>query len=289
VKHVYLDHNIVIQLVERPEAAEHEAAAEIVKSENASFAVSLWNLVEAASGNQKDQAIKLGSFLDNIKPLWLLDRFSLERGEIKDFVYRSCYGIESGALKVFHQYLSQVVSYLGAEVITVGESGAAFVANLLDTPDAMPLIRRAYHETSSALRVLQGVKKSRNLTTELKHEIFTKWISGLLPSKDPDNRAVDNETQEIFLLYCTEKNVVQACPAIAVEHHLFDFRISDPNRKPEEQDAPDLAHVVPALAHCDVFVTREGYLRSASQYVKKHCPFETAVSVECLAEALAVL
>ncbi len=290
MKHIYVDHNVVIHVAEANNAKTLEAMDKIRQAEDITVAVSLWNLVEAAGGNEKEQALNLGSFFDRLHPAWLTDRLALQRQEVCQFVYRHCFGAESPPITAFENHLSQAVAHLGnPEQIAIGETARQFIESLLASPDTVSTIRQAYGNTVAALRTLQDTKKRNELTKELEEQSFKEWMKILLPSRDPRGRALDAETCQKLLHYCTKREILKVCKAVALEHYLSEFRTSDPNRKPEEQDAPDLAHAVQALAYCDVFVTRDGYLNSAAQYVAKYCSFGIAETVDSVENALRTL
>jgi hypothetical protein len=105
-----------------------------------------------------------------------------------------------------------------------------------------------------ALRTLQSVDKKTFKQRE--HEMFRPWIKGLIPTVDPDGKALSNLQQAELLDFCEQHQAqfLTTCKSLEVEDALMAARISDPKRRPQRSDGIDLMHAIIALAYCDVFL-----------------------------------
>lgn len=120
----------------------------------------------------------------------------------------------------------------------------------------------------TALRQLQthGAKK----IAERQDEIFRKWIEGLLPSVDPEGRAFSKAKLLELLEFCEKSRATfyAACPALAVEDALTRARTATATRNPQRSDGIDLMHAVVALAYCDYFLVRDGFVVQCCECVR---------------------
>jgi hypothetical protein len=143
----------------------------------------------------------------------------------------------------------------------------------------------------TALRQLQahGAQK----VAQRQDEIFRKWIEALIPKFNPQGHAFSRAELAEFLTFC-EKNqatLYADCPAIAVEDALTRARTESADRKPLNSDGLDLMHAVVALAYCDYFLVRDGFVFWCCEHVRKDLSGRKLAAVyreaEDLKEALA--
>lgn len=131
-------------------------------------------------------------------------------------------------------------------------------------PSAAPTFPEAL-----ALRQLQahGAKK----VAERQDEIFRKWIEGVLPKVNPEGHAFSKAELSELLAFCerNEAAFYAACPAMIVEDALTRARTATPNRNPKSSDGIDLMHAVVALAYCDYFLVRDGFVFQCCEHVSK--------------------
>ena len=91
-----------------------------------------------------------------------------------------------------------------------------------------------------------------------------------MPDCDPTGRAFTRQQKSELAEFCynSGQSFFDECRSLAVENALTNVRIRDPGRKPRESDGPDLQHIVPALAYCDIFLTRDGYQAQCTEAVR---------------------
>ncbi len=93
----------------------------------------------------------------------------------------------------------------------------------------------------------------------------------MLPKDNPEGHAFSNVELSEFLGFC-EKNQAAfyaACPVIAVEDALTRARTATAARNPQSSDGIDLMHAVVALAYCDYFLVRDGFVFQCCEHVRK--------------------
>jgi hypothetical protein len=74
-----------------------------------------------------------------------------------------------------------------------------------------------------------------------------------------------------LLDYCAEHEAqfFACCKSLAVEDSLTAARVTSPNRNPKPSDGIDLMHAVVAMAYCDFFLVRDGFVRTCSLQASK--------------------
>jgi len=272
MKTIYIDHNILVYLVETQNKEEDEALANILESQGITFLCSLWNLAETSNGKNYNQSLNLAKFLDNIKPQWILERLNIQEEEVKNFIYSNYYKIEYEPVSPIRSYLSEVFSYMASDSVLIGTTAEKIVGSWLRNPSYMDEINQVKKNTPKALSTLQKAKKRGHYNAKLMEVVDRLRFSKLIPTLSYDSSPIsEDEKKDILEFLMTKRKVLRKnSPCLAVEGVISDFRVSNPKRKPEEQDAIDLQHSVPALAYADYFVTNDRFLRSGAEFVKKH-------------------
>jgi hypothetical protein len=255
---LYIDHSIITH---EPSWKPMEA---VLTGGKAQLALSLWNLFEIGSASDKTQQAQRLAFLEKFTPLWILERVEIERQEVRAFLWKEKLGVTPERIQVFRRYLSEVESYHAGPETRIGLTPTQWI-NGVDF--------RSYDEhknlAPTALRQLQahGPKK----VAERQDEIFRKWIEGLLPKVNPEGRALSGAELSEFLSVCEKDQAAfyAACPAMAVEDALTRARTANADRNPQKSDGIDLMHAVVALAYCDYFVVRDGFVFHCCEHVRK--------------------
>jgi hypothetical protein len=120
-------------------------------------------------------------------------------------------------------------------------------------------IEKQKEPAPDALRRLQAVDK--------KTLIFNAWIKNLIPPADPDGRPFSASQRAQLIDFCEahRDQFLLSCRALAVEDAMTTARTADPRRKPQKSDGIDLMHAVIALAYCDYFLLRDGFVRTCAE------------------------
>ena len=236
---------------------------DVLTGGKAQLTLSLWNLFEIGSASDKTQQSQRLAFLMKFSPLWILERVEIQRQEARAFVWKEKFGVTPEPIQVFNRHLSEVESYHAGSKTRIGLTPTQWI-NGVDFPKY-----DAYKKLApTALRQLQaqGAKK----IAERQDEIFRKWIEALLPKVNPEGHAFSNAELSGFLAFCEKNQAVfyAACPAIAVEDALTRARTATAARNPQNSDGIDLMHAVVALAYCDYFLVRDGFVFQCGEHVR---------------------
>ena len=255
---LYLDHSIVTH------PASWKPVEDVLTGGEVRLALSLWNLFEIGSASDKAQQDQRLAFLMKFSPLWLLERVQIQRHEVRDFLWKEKLQIETEPVEAFRHHLSEVESYMVGSQTRIGVTPRQWIDSV-DFRGFDPSKQLA----PTALRQLQtlGPKK----IAERQDEIFEKWIEGLLPTRLPDGSACSKADLSDFSKFCLDNQAALygACPAMAVENVMTRARTATAARNPQNSDGIDLMHAVVALAYCDYFLVRDGFVFQCCENARK--------------------
>jgi hypothetical protein len=258
---LYLDHSIVTH------PGSWKPVDDILTCGKARLALSLWNLFEIGSASDKAQQDQRLAFLAKFNPIWILERVQIQRHEVRAFLWKEMLKIEPEAVEALRRHLSEVESYMAGSQTRIGVTPRQWIDSV-DFGRFAPSKQLA----PTALRQLQtfGPKK----IAQRQDEIFEKWIAGLLPTKLPDGAACSKADLSGLSQFCLENQAAfyGACPAMAVENAMTRARTATATRNPQCSDGIDLMHAVVALAYCDYFLVRDGFVFQCCEHVRKDLP-----------------
>lgn len=226
--------------------------------------LSLWNLYEIGSAEDIGQRDRRLSFLQSFSPLWIVERVDVQRQEVRRFLWETFFKIRSEDLRVFTCHLSVVDSYHAGAEARIGLTARQWIDGLDFTT-----LERYKNFAPAALKTLQNADKIA--MAKLQSEIFKQWIVGLLPAAGPDGKLLSPMQHSELLDHCERhrKQFLVACKSLAVEDALTVARTTDAKRNPQRSDSIDLQHTVMALAYCDYFLVRDGYVKACTTRVSK--------------------
>jgi hypothetical protein len=255
---LYIDHSIVTHPLS------WKPMEDVLDGGKAQLVLSLWNLFEIGSASDKTQQALRLEFLMKFRPLWILERIEIQRQEIRTFLWKEKFDVTLEPLQVFKHHLSEVESYYAGSETGIGLTPTQWINGVnFGKYDA-------YKElTPTALRQLQNHGATK--IVERQDEIFRKWIEALLPEVNPEGHGFSKAELSESLVFC-EKNQAAfyaACPAMAVEDALARARTATAARNPQSSDGIDLMHTVVALAYCDYFLVRDGFVFQCCDRVRK--------------------
>jgi hypothetical protein len=255
---LYLDHSIVTH------SASWTSVDDIFTSGKAQLTLSLWNLFEIGSASDRAQQDQRLAFLMKANPLWVLERVQIERREVRAFLWKEKLQIAPEPVDAIRCYLSQVESFMVGSQTRIGVTPRQWI-DTIDFQRYAPSKQLA----PTALRQLQTLGSKK--VAERQDEIFEKWIAGLLPTLLPDGSACSKADLSDFSKFCLENQAAfyDACPAMAVENAMTRARTSAASRNPQNSDGVDLMHAVVALAYCDYFLVRDGFVFQCCEHARR--------------------
>jgi hypothetical protein len=203
-----------------------------------------------------------------------VERVGVQRQEVKRFLWTNHFRAVPEDLCVFTPHLSVVDAHLAGPHAQVGLTARAFIERT-----NFAGIEREKKRAPNALSTLQAV--DRKTFKSRQDEVFKRWIENLIPTVGPDGKLLSIKEQAELLDYCYShrETFFPACPALAVEDALTAARTANPNRKPQTSDGIDLMHTVIALAYCDYFLVRDGFLRTCAEQAIKALQPKSLASV----------
>jgi hypothetical protein len=255
---LYIDHSIVTHLLS------WKPTENVLTGGKAQLVLSLWNLFEIGSASDKAQQAQRLAFLTKFNPLWILERIEIQRLEVRAFLWTRNFGVSPEPNQVFRRHLSEVESYHAGSQTRIGLTPTQWIDGV-DFPKY-----EAYKKLApTALRQLQahGAKK----IAQRQDDIFKKWIEALLPKVNPEGQAFSKAELSELMAFCVKNQTAfyTACPAMAVEDALTRARTASEARNPQNSDGIDLMHAVVALAYCDWFLVRDGFVFQCCEHVRK--------------------
>jgi len=237
----------------------------------------LWNLVEIGAASDKAQQRRRLTFLEKFNPLWIVERVSIQKQEVQGFLWKNVFRAAPTEPQVFTPHLSVVDSYHEGHKARIGLTASQWIAGI-----DFEGIEKRKDLAPNALKFLQTV--DRQTLEDREDEIFKPWIEPLLPTADPDGRALTKVRGAELLNYCAEHRdeFFAWCKSLAVEDALTAARATTARkRKPQRSDGIDLMHAVIGLAYCDFFLARDGFVRTCSSHaIKALAPVRLAALFE---------
>lgn len=253
-----------------------QSVKEILALPGFQLVLSVWNLVEIGSATDKVQREKRLAFLEEFNPLWVHERVQVQKREVTKFVWKELFGVNEGGVKVFTSHLSEVESYLAGSQTRIGLTARQWIKGI-----DYARIEELKKPAPNALKILQTLDK-KSFKAKQK-AIFKKWIEGLVPDAGQDGKLLTRKCKETIVDYCEghQTEFFAVCKSLYVEDALSTARAAALGRKPQRSDGIDLMHAVIALAYCDYFVVRDGFVaQCATQAVKALCAIDVGKRVQ---------
>lgn len=255
---LYLDHSIVSH------EPSWQSIRDILSFPSYQLALSIWNLVEIGSATDEQQRERRLSFLEAFNPLWTRERVQVQKREVNKFVWKELFATDIGDIRVFTPNLSVVEADLAGPHTHVGLTPRQWIRGI-----DFKRIEELKELAPNALKLLQMVEKK---TLKSKQDaIFQKWIEPFLPDAGPDGKLLTRNGKKEILAYCEDHRdrFFSVCKSLHVEDALSAARVATSTRKPQRSDGIDLMHAVIAVAYCDYFVVRDGFVAQCADQATK--------------------
>ena len=255
---LYLDHSIV----------SHEPSWQSVSDTLAlpgfRLALSIWNLVEIGSATDDQQRERRLSFLERLNPLWVRERIQVQKCEVNKFVSNELFGTDSAEIQVLTPHLSRVEADLAGPQVHIGLTPRQWIRGI-----DYKRIEALKELAPNALKLLQELDDKASKAKQ--EAIFKAWIKSLLPDAGPDGKLLKRSDKKEILEYCEahRKKFFSVCKSLHVEDALSAARAANFARRPQRSDGIDLMHAVIALAYCDYFVVRDGFVAQCAACATK--------------------
>ncbi len=260
---LYLDHSIIAREEHWP-----PVRALVSKASPPQVVASDWNLVEIAQGSDRTQAMRRADFISALMPHWAVSRLHVQRAELRNFLERTYWRTHPTPFQSITPSFAVMMSYNTGPNVPIGWGPREYVANLHDNPAYLREIEALKTSCVESLRTQQAAGKRARHAIE--PTVLRHWVTEKLPIEKPGGRFLTITEKQAAAEHClaNANDLFRSSPAVAVESALSEVRARDARRQAESQDAIDFQHAVVALAYCDKFAVRDGYLL--------HCARETA-------------
>ena len=169
---LYLDHSVVSREQSWP------PVGEILASGKLRLALSLWNLFEIGSANDKLQRDRRLLFLEQFDPQWIRERVDVQRQEVRCFLWEKHFGVCPEQRPVLTPHLSVVNSYSAVPKARIGLTPRQWIDGV-----NFSRFELAKERALDALKDLQTVDKKT--FRKRQHEIFRPSIGKLYPDHRP--------------------------------------------------------------------------------------------------------
>lgn len=269
-KTAYLDHNVIVDLanedIAKSAAAFPQARVKPVLSP------SHW--VEAARSPTPSEALRTASVMDSLNALWLRERRSIQRREIRAWASGS--PCDLSIIDPISTTITEVATELsgvqGAAVVT---TSATVVSYLQANPNFRTTMEAAYRSNAEGFeRNVQHVRQGE-LTPEKEQEIWGAWLSTVAREAQctPSPNQLASSDRKFFPSIFTEFEIAKENWKRAVEN---------PKMKLSPQRLGDAFHVMVALPYVAYVVSGDHRLRGLISCVRHKLPFPTGEPVESL-------
>jgi len=265
-KYVYLDTNALIYMCEDKESITVEEVAELLNKKQFRLVISLFHIADLVTyAKTKKEALEIADIIGvKLQPMFIYDTLALKKWELLKFL-KNNYSKENYEFNPMTEFLCEVDRVLlNRRYLEVGLNLKHFVNTLFANQDFLQ--NECFKGKNSLGTLLQGRKQTSDSAWEdVEKEVWGQWIAGLL------KRIGLNNIQEMFK-YCVENRKIleKQCPVLTAESILTKYRTTSTKRTARENDIYDLHHASSAIGYCDYFITNDGHLYNAAQYVKKH-------------------
>lgn len=253
----YLDQNAVIDLGVRARRAEFREKLDAAIGSGAfTPMVSSWHLIETANTTNLANAIELAEFIDSLKPVWLLERRSIQRLDVQEdfcrFVNVDCPKRPRVTTR------SAVIAALNgaADAPKYDIPSRDFVKQWMEHPEQLTVLKNAYASNATALAVMREATKSGRVTKEIRRRANQQFVSPFVPASTPAGVVVGPGTVHEYI----DKVDLAGIPSLAIETAIADYEWtevggSDPNT------LIDKFHLISAMPYADEIVSRDKFFR----------------------------
>ena len=215
----YLDQNAVIDLGVRARRAEfREKLDAAIVSGAFTPMVSSWHLIETANTTNLTNAIELAEFIDSLKPVWLLERRSIQRWDVQEDFCRFLNVDCPKRPRVTTR--SAVIAALNgaADAPKYDIPSRDFVKQWIEHPEQLTVLKNAYASNATALAAMREATKSGRVTKEIRRRAKQHFVRPFVPASTPAGVVVGPETVHEYI----DKADLAGIPSLAIETAIAD-------------------------------------------------------------------
>lgn len=216
--------------------------------------VSSWHLVETANTTNLANATELADFIDSLKPVWLLERQSIQRLDVQADFYRF--------LKIECPERPRVTTRSAVIAALDGAADAPkydipsrdFVKQWIERPEQLTVLKKAYASNAAALTAMRDATKAGKVTGEIRRRANQQFVRAFVPASTPAGVAVGPETVRDYI----DKVDLAGIPSLAIETVIADHEWTDVGGS-DANTLIDKFHLISAMPYADEIVSRDNF------------------------------
>ena len=266
---LFVDNQVLIYAFEKCDPTWHSLIDSYLSSGHR-LVLSEEILYEFGQSSSLEAALSLTDSVLEHDPLWIRSFAEIEADEICSLAKELLYGTPRTPISIFFSEFADVSQLSENGKLTPKE----FVRFATD-PRSLEGLGRLARQHAKVLNALSAAVAEGQLTKEVKDKAIRNGLSANLLRGSRIMPALAKGDVEVAVRLCFKhyKRLMKECPAYATETHLANYRSATIKRKTRDSDSRDLTMATAAFPYVTTFVTNDGYLHSALEYVKKHAPY----------------
>lgn len=261
----YPDQNALVALGReaRLSAFRKKLFAEL-ESGQLTIVVSTWHLVETANTKNIEKAMELATFIDSMKPLWLLERRDIQKLEVEE-VFFGFLRIESPT-RPRVTTRSAVIAALNnkPDAPKFDIPSTRFVKQWIENPEQLRNIEEVYRKNADTLPRLRELRKQGKLTDEVRRRVDELLIIGSLPEQTPAGLHIDQATKAQY----AQSVKIETIPSLAIESAISEHEWASQGGT-DRNTLIDKFHLISALSYVDEIVPDDKFFHKVYPVAQK--------------------
>jgi hypothetical protein len=269
---LYLDHNVVVEISHKRIKIDHQQ----LDKNGVRFVLSPSHWIQAARANTLNTALQTARVMDSLRPLWLRERRSLQRREVRAWLAGKPNA--ASVVEPFCNSVSEVATELsrlsGAFAIVTTPK---LIQYLYEKGGFRDTMRNNYQANAGWFeRNVKHVAKGK-LTIEKEKQIWVGWVAGIA-----------NEERSPVSEQVIARASRSEFPAVLTEYEIakenWRRAVVNPSMRLSPQRLADVFHLIVALPYVDSVLSQDSGFHSLASAVCPKLPFKTATLLNSLQE-----
>lgn len=256
---VYVDTNFII--CAHKESADYKASLlGAIASGAVTVVLSTPHWIDMAGNTVDIQRRSQAAFCDQLKPMWLLERFAIQRREVAFTFFHFLGTVKDPVIVNLGSLTKDLVGQAAVQSV------AAFVEVVRNSPKLVQTMKAVQHQAAANV----GAFRAGKITCKVKQKVNRAMFELALPSTTPLGLSYDISTKRTYL----DQVSLEDHPAMWVEDAITVDGWTQ-GRNLGQNNFMDMHHAM-ALPYVDVFVTDDARLRNLIARIGKRAPFRFA-------------
>ncbi len=272
---IYLDQMALIALGRRKLSAEEAGVRNCIEQGRVTLVLSPAHWVDTAGGSSTQRSRELAQFIDSLRPVWLRERISIHRLEIR------CFLEEIQFEQLRERVICKTVSELVADIGGLHAGGTAIVSttdvvvHLRTSPQARQIFDQAYAQNERAFKVNRRKFRAGLITLDVEqrlHAAYLRRVGGVGAGTPEDDRLQEAPAEALRSIVCEWEATKEGWRQGGVMGR---------------RRLRDLFHLTVAMPYADVILTYDLQMRRTIAAGSRRVSFPVATVVGSMGELLA--